>query len=416
MRKYCSIAFLFFPFFIGAALAQTPQMDKEREQFMRQRQQALEEYEKYHQQAVDEYEAYRQQAIEEYEAYQKQAKEEYANYVKSIDAVWGKEQFADDTQKDWVEYFDDFRSRSIVDFENGKITVEVALNETEAREKQTVDEHLTSAIEKMLTSKGTTCPYESKVDVSQPLTKKPILEGLVDLTPYESGRAQANNATVKKNNVAATAKKIAEKSPRKVNTVKGEDGKTRKVVQVQMSLVKDNLSKSAMVYKDLVAEFSQKFQIEQPLIFAIIEQESAFNPEAKSWVPAYGLMQLVPTSGGRDAFRYVYKRDEIPTHSYLYNPRNNIELGTAYLRVLMNQFKSVTDTDCRRLCVIASYNTGAGNVSRAFIGATNLAKAFPKINTHNYNSLYRYLTTNLTHQEARNYVAGVTKKREKYKK
>ena len=43
MRKYCSIAFLFFPFFIGAALAQTPQMDKEREQFMRQRQQALEE-------------------------------------------------------------------------------------------------------------------------------------------------------------------------------------------------------------------------------------------------------------------------------------------------------------------------------------------------------------------------------------
>ena len=39
-----------------------------------------------------------------------------------------------------------------------------------------------------------------------------------------------------------------------------------------------------------------------------------------------------------------------------------------------------------------------------------------QINTHNYNSLYRYLTTNLTHQEARNYVAGVTKKREKYKK
>ena len=183
-----------------------------------------------------------------------------------------------------------------------------------------------------------------------------------------------------------------------------------------MSLVKDNLSKSAMVYKDLVAEFSRKFQIEQPLIFAIIEQESAFNPEAKSWVPAYGLMQLVPTSGGRDAYRYVYKRDEIPTRSYLYNPRNNIELGTAYLRVLMNQFKSVADADCRRLCVIASYNTGAGNVSRAFTGATNLTKAFPKINNHNYNSLYRYLTANLTHQEARNYVAGVTKKREKYKK
>ena len=171
-----------------------------------------------------------------------------------------------------------------------------------------------------------------------------------------------------------------------------------------------------MVYKDLVAEFSNKFQIEQPLIFAIIEQESAFNPEAKSWVPAYGLMQLVPTSGGRDAFRYVYKRDEIPTQSYLYNPRNNIELGTAYLRVLTNQFKSVTDADCRRLCVIASYNTGAGNVSRAFTGNVNISKAFSKINSHDYNSLYNYLTTKLTHEEARKYVAGVTKRREKYKK
>lgn len=381
------------------------QDDDARDQFMRRRQELR-----------DGFTQHRQQVFEEYDAYRKQAFEEYANYVKSIDAIWGEEYFADDTQKDWVEYSDDFRSRSIVDFENGAITIEVALEESDADKKQVVDERLAATIEKMLTSKGTTCPYESKVDVSQPLTKKPILDGLVDLAPYEEKKPQANNATVKKSNVAATAKKIVEKSPRKVNTVKGEDGKTRKVVQVQMSLVKDNLSKSAMVYKDLVAEFSQKFQIEQPLIFAIIEQESAFNPEAKSWVPAYGLMQLVPTSGGRDAFRYVYKRDEIPTHSYLYNPRNNIELGTAYLRVLMNQFKSVADADCRRLCVIASYNTGAGNVSRAFTGATNLTKAFPKINNHNYSSLYRYLTTNLTHQEARNYVAGVTKKREKYKK
>lgn len=401
MKKHFGIIILFLSLSSQSVLAQSPQIEDVRNQYARMRQEL-----------TDDFEQHRQQALEEYEAYRKQAQKEYADYVKSIDAVWGKDGFVDDTPKDWVEYSDDFRSRSIVDFENGLATVEVALDEAESNKKQIVDERLTATIEKMLTSKGTTCPYESKVDVSQPLTKKPILDGLVDLTPYESSR----NATVKKSNVAATAKNIAEKSPRKVTTVKGDDGKTRKVVQVQMSLVKDNLSKNAMVYKDLVAEFSRKFQIEQPLIFAIIEQESAFNPEAKSWVPAYGLMQLVPTSGGRDAYRYVYKRDEIPTRSYLYNPRNNIELGTAYLRVLMNQFKSVADADCRRLCVIASYNTGAGNVSRAFTGATNLTKAFPKINNHNYNSLYRYLTANLTHQEARNYVAGVTKKREKYKK
>ena len=198
--------------------------------------------------------------------------------------------------------------------------------------------------------------------------------------------------------------------------MKGEDGKVRQVVQIQMSLVSDNLSKNATLYKEFVEEFSRVFQIEQPLIFAVMEQESRFNPEATSWVPAYGLMQLVPTSGGLDAYNYVYRKSWVPTRSYLFVPRNNIELGTAYLRVLMNQFASVSDPNCRRLCVIAGYNTGAGNVSRAFTGATNLNKAIPLINKCNYEQLYDHLTNRLSTSEARNYVSGVSKRREKYLK
>jgi soluble lytic murein transglycosylase-like protein len=181
-----------------------------------------------------------------------------------------------------------------------------------------------------------------------------------------------------------------------------------------MALVADNLSRNATLYKDLVSEFSVRFQIEEPLIYAIMEQESAFNPQATSWVPAYGLMQLVPRSGGRDAYRFVYKVDRIPEVSYLYNPRNNIELGTAYLRVLMNQFERVTDPHCRRLCVIAGYNTGAGNVSRSFIGSTNLSKAFSSICQFDYEGLYNHLVKNLPHEETRNYVVKVTQRREKY--
>ena len=74
------------------------------------------------------------------------------------------------------------------------------------------------------------------------------------------------------------------------------------------------------------------------------------------------------------------------------------------------------DRRTRRLCVIASYNTGAGNVSRAFIGSAKLTKAFPSINALNYDALYKHLTTRLSTDEARNYVSGVSRRREKYLK
>ena len=196
--------------------------------------------------------------------------------------------------------------------------------------------------------------------------------------------------------------------------VTGKDGNRRKIIYVNMPLVRDNISKSAALYKDIVKKYSERFQIEQPLIFAVIEQESAFNPQATSHIPAYGLMQLVPTSGGIDAYRFVYGVEKVPTKSYLFDPAQNIELGTAYLRILYNWFEEVRDLNCRRLCVIAGYNTGAGNVSRAFIGTTRLDNAYGKINKLDYNQLYQHLTKHLSTSEARNYVKGVTKKREKY--
>ena len=432
-------------------------------------------------QMVDDFEAYSQQAYEEYMAYERQARQEYEAYLGAINTVWGDT--LTDTRTEWVSYSKDMRERSVVDFETGRVDVEVALDGTESESE--VRKKLEAAVEQLLTNRGTTCPYKSKVDDSKPIAKSPILEGLIDLSAYErptdemveakpkrkaapapvvkgkdlptyepqevtpkpkketEEKKSVKTPTTKPNNAFAerraqaqaqakakaadkvakwkespktVAKRVVETVKPKVTTVKGGDGQERKVVKVEMALVTDNVSKNAALYKDLVAEFSNRFQVEQPLIFAIMEQESSFNPQAKSWVPAYGLMQLVPTSGGRDAYRYVYKTDRICESSYLFNPRNNIELGTAYLRVLLNQFGKVSDDGCRRLCVIAAYNTGAGNVSRCFIGSTKLANAFPTINQMDYTRLYNHLITQLPYDETRNYVKKVVQRREKYLK
>ncbi len=441
-------------------------------------------------QAVSDFEAYSKKAREEYEKYEAQARADYSRYTRSIKQTWGGDSIIDNTPTKWVEYSDDYQSRSIVDFDKGKIIVEVALEDNGTTNPSVINARLAAAIEEILNSRGSTCPYPSSVDVSKPLTTAPVLEGLVDFSMYRSDTSLASTGkaplpastapptpTVKgkklslnqsqtqkvttdstttgitmarrkqeegnkgnDNPLADKRKEAHERAEQKVQTwqkdaektsivkaivtqskketvkVKGEDGKVRQVVQIQMSLVSDNLSKNATLYKEFVEEFSRVFQIEQPLIFAVMEQESRFNPEATSWVPAYGLMQLVPTSGGLDAYNYVYRKSWVPTRSYLFVPRNNIELGTAYLRVLMNQFASVSDPNCRRLCVIAGYNTGAGNVSRAFTGATNLNKAIPLINKCNYEQLYDHLTNRLSTSEARNYVSGVSKRREKYLK
>lgn len=521
-----------------------------------------------------EFEQYSQKAFEEYQRYETGMRAEYSRYVSSIRQMWGADSIVDNTPSEWIEYGNDFKSRSVVDFENGDASVEVVLDNVDENDTEEVEKLLAEAIERMLESKGSSNPYNNK-GKGTALTSAPILDGLLDLSAYdieksseaeapksikkrktppsptvkskkldfaeeskesdkgnesagdilsriaenerklkeearkialaerqhqeeakrialaekkqkeaadriasikkeqlererekiakakkeqeeeakriadakkkqeEEGKriaeakkkqqeeekklaeARKKQQSLKESSVAKKeqkvsnkdiAKAIAKQSKKSSTTVKGEDNKVRKVVKVEMALVSDNLSKNAALYKDIVKKHSAKFSIEEPLIFAIMEQESHFNPEARSWVPAFGLMQLVPKSGGYDAYRYVHKRDWVPTMEYLYVPQQNIELGTAYLRILSNMFTNVKDDECRRLCVIAGYNTGAGNVCRAFTGKTSIKGAVEHINKYSYEELYDHLTKKLSTDEARKYVSGVSKKREKYLK
>lgn len=425
------------------------------------------------------FELYADSVKKAYEAYVEKATAEFNNYKREIQEVWGGDSAVVDSKYEWVEYGDDFLSRSIVNFEKGNAMIEVAVDPDANQEE--IDEKLTEAIYKLMISRGSTCPYRSQVDQSMPITQNPVLDGLLDLSEYHIDLT-AENAISKKSQTSTKKKtppqpvvrgselkipqkaetkkrsqkgktlartkldekerqkneeeaakmqendlyntdnesketiayQVAKQSAKSETEVTGKDGSKRKIVYINMPLVRDNLSKSAALYKDIVKKYSDRFQIEQPLIYAVIEQESAFNPQATSYVPAYGLMQLVPTSGGIDAYRFVYGVEKVPTRSYLFIPDQNIELGTAYLRILYNMFKNVKDEHCRRLCVIASYNTGAGNVSRSFIGTTQLNNAYGEINKLNYNQLYQHLTQRLSTSEARNYVKGVTKRREKY--
>ena len=88
---------------------------------------------------------------------------------------------------------------------------------------------------------------------------------------------------------------------------------------------------------------------------------------ASSSANAYGLMQLVPSSGAREAYRWLHSKDIKPSPAYLLRPRENLELGAAYMTILQDRiFADVTNPQSRLYCAVAAYNGGAGNVLKTF--------------------------------------------------
>ncbi len=81
---------------------------------------------------------------------------------------------------------------------------------------------------------------------------------------------------------------------------------------VAFHMVEDHHFKQQQRYQRHVTMQSRRFNLDPALVYAIIEVESSFNPYAISHVPAYGLMQIVPETAGRDAHLFLYDEKGTP--------------------------------------------------------------------------------------------------------
>lgn len=121
----------------------------------------------------------------------------------------------------------------------------------------------------------------------------------------------------------------------------------------------ENWYNSYLKYKDYIEKYSIEYRISLELIVAIIKNESGFNPYAKSQV-AYGLMQIVPNTGGLAAHSYIYGISVIPKIESLYLPEYNIKYGVAYIHKLKNKYFNHLNNypEIQELCIISAYNAG----------------------------------------------------------
>jgi membrane-bound lytic murein transglycosylase C len=304
--------------------------------------------------------------------------------------TWGEKEVKVPEQKKYVKYTQNYMSRTIVDFDNGTILVETL-------DDKAPKESLKNAIVTTLLTPDDPRSVDLFSDKPVTLTS--------DHAPYLLGLVLDQEGQPIRTPAQAEAFATSTLESAKGRSV-DQNGVTKQALIAEIKMVANFTNKQADKYRATVTRFAEQFKISPSLIFAVIRTESNFNPFAVSSAPAFGLMQLVPTSGGRDAYRKAKGKDTIPSREYLFDPENNIELGSAYLNVLSyNLLEQVDNEVSREYCVISAYNTGTGNVFKAFAG--NSTSAINQINGLEPPAVYDRLRANLPYQETRDYLMKV---------
>ena len=186
-------------------------------------------------------------------------------------------------------------------------------------------------------------------------------------------------------------------------SIRGKDGKMRLKFSARLSLVPDHLRIRAEKYREPVKINAVRFSLKPQLIMAVIHTESYFNPFARSNAGAYGLMQVIPRYAGREAYQFLFEEDRIITPQYLYQPINNINLGSAYLYLLYNKhLVDVQGKNKRLFLAICSYNWGPTSIRQKIIQRYQVS-FMPSDN------LYRLLRSR-TPQETSDYLKRVTER------
>lgn len=313
-------------------------------------------------------------------------------FIGLISDIWGEDDAKEAGPKDYVKYTDKYYNRAHINFETGTVTIETLAPDSQ-------ETYLKKAIVTTLLTPDDPRQVDLYTDATPKEDGKPFLyEQVLD----NEGKPIQWQWRANKYAEYLIANKLA----------RIKIGK-RNGLRVIFPLVVKHKEVRAYKYASLVQKYSKKYNVNESLIYGIIKTESSFNPFAVSHAPAYGLMQIVPSTAGRDVFEKIKKRSGQPSPENLYNPEYNIDIGTAYIQILQDQYlEKVKDQNAKRYTVISAYNGGAGNVLKTF--SSNRDQAVVKINQLPPNEVYQQLTKNHPKQESRRYLVKVTEAQKEF--
>lgn len=316
---------------------------------------------------------------------------EYAFFSDQVNTRWGEQaEFA--SQKAYVKYLDDYLSRSKIDFVEGKVIVETLASSNPKIQLQS------AIITTLLTPEDPNSVDIFSANDIQP-NSKPFLLGRVKDHRGENIQFQWR------------AKQFAEYlTHTRLEVIETDQGK---LYRVEVPMIQRHNQVAAKGWMPWVSAASDRYNLPESLILGIIETESSFNPFAVSHANAYGLMQVVSRTAGADVFQKIYKRSDRPSRQYLFNAKNNIMVGSGYLSILRDKYlKGVRHPTSQLYCIISAYNSGTGNVLKAF--DSNRKQALKRINELSPEDVLWRLRKKHPSAEARRYVEKVLANQKKY--
>jgi len=272
--------------------------------------------------------------------YHRQATIVWEQYRREIERIW--DAFRRTTAKEWADYSDDTAARAVVDFDKGIIDVEVVIPSADPNAFQ---KGAARVKEKFLET------FAKEVSPGQP-----VLEGQI---PTQTGQV------VTQQNVDRFAETEVQGTARVEKRFRSQDNIERLKITARIPMASGHTHHRAKRYAPLAVKYGQERQLSPARVLAVVHTESAFNPFARSPEGAIGLMQLIPRSGARDAYQALYGEPRTVSVDYLFNPENNMNLGTVYVILLRDRhLRDVQDPVKRDYLVICAYNWGIGNVKR----------------------------------------------------
>jgi len=316
---------------------------------------------------------------------------EYAFFNDQVTQHWG-DQASFASQKAYVKYLDDYLSRATVDFDKGVLIVETLAS---SEPKKQLKNAIVTALLTPDDPNSVDLFSARKVSTSgKPFLLGQILDDNGKPIAYEWRAKQFADTLIER-------QLLISETPQGLK------------FSVSIPMVSNHSEVAATGIRAWVTQASNRFNLPESLILAIIETESGFNPFAVSHANAYGLMQIIPSTAGADVFQKILKKPGQPNRDYLFNAQNNITVGSAYLTILRDNYLSkIKNRTSQLYCIISAYNSGAGNVFKTFHHSRK--QAIRRINSLSEDEVLWRLRKNQPSLEARRYVEKVLAYQRKY--